>query len=54
MLNSETKQKIQNLRDTLVGKIPTPTGQVTQTKNLNNNRINVIIKENLKCSHLFK
>ena len=30
MLNSETKQKINALRDTLVGKIPTPTGQVEQ------------------------
>lgn len=30
MLTSETKQKIQNLRDTLVGKIPVPTEQVKQ------------------------
>lgn len=30
MLGSETKQKIQNLRDTLVGKIPVPTEQVKQ------------------------
>lgn len=30
MLNSETKRKIQTLRDILVGKIPTPTGQVEQ------------------------
>lgn len=30
MLTSDTKQKIQNLRDTLVGKIPVPTEQVKQ------------------------
>lgn len=30
MLGSETKQKIKNLRDTLVGKIPVPTEQVKQ------------------------
>ncbi len=30
MLNSETKRRIDNLRDILVGKIPTPTGQVEQ------------------------
>jgi len=30
VLNTDTKRNIDNLRDILVGKIPTPTGQVEQ------------------------
>ena len=33
MLNSETKRKIENARDILVGKIPSPIGQVEQITN---------------------